>query len=154
MAVIVFITAIFISFKVNYPRKYNNYVSKYAKEYNLEKSLVFAIINVESSFDKNAKSRVGAIGLMQIMPSTAEFIAKELDIANYDMFNAEQNIKFGCFYLNYLLSKFNNLQYAIYAYNCGEGRLKRYFNGESLPKETIKYYKKVIGVKRVYKIIV
>ena len=154
MAVIIFIIALFISLKVNYPTKYSGFVDKYCAEYNLDKALVFAIISVESSFNKNAKSRVGAIGLMQIMPSTAEFIASELGVQNFDMFNAEQNIKFGCFYLNYLFAKFNKLQFVLYAYNAGEGRLNRYFKGENLPKETLTYYKKVIGAKRVYKIII
>ena len=153
LAVVIFITAIFIAYKINYPTKYKTFVEKYSLQYDIEKSLVFAIIRVESSFNNNAKSSVGALGLMQIMPATAEFIAKELNIVNYDMFNAEQNIKFGCFYLNYLFSKFNNLQLVLYAYNCGEGRVNRFLKGEKLPKETLNYYKKVIGVKRVYNLV-
>ncbi len=153
MAVIVVITALFISVKVNYPIKYTSCVNKYTSEYKLDKTLVYAIIKCESSFNKNATSKVGAMGLMQIMPTTAKFIAEQLQEEKYDMYNAEQNIKFGCFYLNYLLSKFNNIKMVIYAYNCGEGRVNRYLKGENLPKETINYYKKVMGAKRTYKIL-
>lgn len=143
-----------------YPTKHKNYVLEYAEKYNLEPALVYAVIKTESNFDTQAVSPSNARGLMQIIPSTANWIAEELKIEYSDeiLFDAETNINFGCFYLNYLMSKFSDLGTVICAYNAGETIVKKWLNNEGIIDldkitypETKNYYKKVMGYYKVYK---
>ena len=142
-------------------KKYDSIVEKYALNYKLDEALIFAVIKAESGFDEKAVSRSGAIGLMQLMPSTAKWIADEIgkvDFSDNDLFDAETNIEFGCFYLNYLFKRFNDMKVVICAYNAGEtvvgdwlddnGRL----NEENiLYKETAVYLSKVLKYFEYYK---
>lgn len=85
-------------------------IEKYAAEYNLQPAFVTAIIRNESSFRTGAESSVGARGLMQLMPDTAEWIAGKLDDYSYtfdSMWDAETNIRYGCWYLGYLSRLFH-----------------------------------------------
>lgn len=141
-------------------KKYKNFVVKYSEEYNLEIALVYAIIKVESNFDKNAISSAGARGLMQLLPSTARWIAEELNepFDEEKLFNEETNIKFGCFYLNYLFAKFKNLDAVVCAYNAGEGVVREWLdeNGNVLKEkiafeETKNYYSKIMKYYNIYK---
>ncbi len=84
---------------------WQEHIEKYAAQYNLQPAFVTAIIRNESSFRTNAESSVGARGLMQLMPDTAEWIARKLDDPTYTfdrMWDAETNIRYGCWYLGYL----------------------------------------------------
>lgn len=144
---------------VIFPTKYKNYVVKYSEEFGLDKAMVYAIIKAESDFDKNAVSKSGAKGLMQIIPSTADWIATELDVSQYNLFDEETNIKFGCFYLKYLYKKFDNRNTVICAYNAGEGAVKTWLddNGDIDESkidfdETKEYLKRVNSNFRVYKL--
>lgn len=147
--------------KVKFPMDYNQQVEFYSDKYNLDADLIYAVINVESGYNTMAKSRVGAIGLMQIMPETAIWIANELNISNFNyemMFTPELNIEFGCFYLNYLFSKYENEHKVLFAYNAGEGVMNETYSfDEPLIvetveiKETREYIDKVIKCKQVYK---
>ncbi len=89
---------------------WQDYIEKYAAEYNLQPAFVTAIIRNESSFRANAESSVGARGLMQLMPDTAEWIAGKLDDDSYtfdSMWDPETNIRYGCWYLGYLSRLFH-----------------------------------------------
>ncbi len=148
-----------------YPIKYKNYITKYAEEYNLSPSVVASIINVESGFDKNAKSRVGAIGLMQIMPDTAIYICEINHISfddNNDLYNPEKNIQIGCMYFRYLLNKFQDFDNSIYAYNAGETTVKNWLKNTNYSQdkkhinnvpyiETKNYLNKINKNIRIYK---
>ena len=83
-----------------YPLKYTEYVEKYAKKYDIDPYMVYAIIKAESNFDENAKSATDAIGLMQIMEETALETANkmDLDVSVDDLFKPDININIG---LNY-----------------------------------------------------
>ena len=91
---------------------------------------------------------------MQITPKTAEYISKILNVETYDLFNPDDNVKFGCFYVKYLSNKFLGLKEILCAYNAGEGNVsnwlkdKKYsLDGKTLIKipfsETNDYVKKV-----------
>ena len=99
-------------------------IEKYAAQYNLQPAFVMAIIRNESSFRTNAKSNVGARGLMQLMPDTAEWIAGKLDDSSYHfdrMWDAETNIRYGCWYLGYLSRLFRgDAQLVSAAYHTGQ----------------------------------
>ena len=150
---------------VLYPLKYKDIVEKYSKEFGVKSEMVFAVINVESHFNKDVVSAKGAVGLMQLMPSTAEWIASKLNenYQNGNLFVPEYNIKYGTYYLKYLISKFNNEENAILAYNAGEGTVRGWFanknnsvDGKFLSNipyaETKEYLKKVKDNIKVYKI--
>lgn len=145
-----------------YPLKNKQTVCEFADIYGLERSLIFAMIKVESGFDEDAESRVGAVGYMQITPDTAKYIADMLGVVKYDMKDGRTNINFGCFYVKYLISKFKNIDTAIVAYNAGEGNVIIWLNdseysidGKSLNnipyEESRQYLEKVKNTQEKYK---
>ncbi|CAN2325943.1 MULTISPECIES: lytic transglycosylase domain-containing protein [Fusobacterium] len=113
------------------------YIKYYAKEYGVEEELVVSVIKVESNYDVVAVSPVGAIGLMQLMPKTAEYLGVEAEYI-------PENIKGGVKYLKECLSKNGeDIALALAAYNAGLGAVKKY---SSIPpyRETQKYIEKVL----------
>jgi len=119
---------------------YQPFIDKYAKEYNIDPDLVIAVIRTESCFDRKAVSRVGARGLMQLMPATAKYLGVK------DSFDAEQNIEGGVKYLREMLDTFNQDQkLALAAYNAGPGAVNKY-NGIPPFKETQNYVKKITAM--------
>ena len=158
--ILVIVSVLFILFNVIlYPKKYKNLVGFYSEKYDLDIALVYSIIRVESDFNEKAVSPSGAKGLMQIMPSTAKWIAKELG-ETYDenmLFDPNKNISFGCFYLQYLKQRFSDINAVICAYNAGETIVKNWLdeNGNLIENkiaytETKNYLKRVKGYYRVY----
>ena len=136
------IASVFICLlKKQYPITYKEQVFKYSREFSLESTIVFATIKVESNFNPKAVSNKGAVGLMQIMPSTAKFIAQKLGEEEYDLFNEETNIRFGCYYLSYLITKFKNIETAIVAYNAGEGNVRYWLTCPDYSKDGKNLYK-------------
>lgn len=127
--------------KIAYPIAYKSEISRCAERFELKQSLIFAIINEESGFDCLAKSRAGARGLMQIMPLTARWIAGEMGIENYSdelLYNPRLNIEMGCFYLRYLMDKYQNIHKVLFAYNAGEGVMNEtYSQNKPLVIETV-----------------
>ena len=111
-----------------------------ANVHNLDADLVRAVAQVESCFDQNAVSRVGAQGVMQLMPATA------VELGVTDSFNAVQNIHGGANYLAKMMSRFNNNhQLALAAYNAGPGAVEKH-NGIPPYPETRGYVKKVLEI--------
>ena len=90
-------------YKYIYPKKYSEYVEFYAEEYNLDENLVYSVIKAESKFDKDAVSRKGAKGLMQIGDSTRDWAIEELEMTEADIFKPQDNIRIGCWYLNRII---------------------------------------------------
>ncbi|OQA04782.1 MAG: Soluble lytic murein transglycosylase precursor [bacterium ADurb.Bin400] len=138
-----------------YPLRYDEHIIKYAQEYNLDSTLVAAVIFQESRFNTQAVSPKGARGLMQIMPATARMIAKELGAREYDLFNPETSIRFGSWYLRTLLDKYNgDVEFALAAYNAGSGNVDKWAKAglmDNIPfRETNAYVKKIQGHQAVY----
>lgn len=120
-----------------YPNAYSDEIEYAASYYNVDASLVRAIIHAESHFRVKAISKQGALGLMQLMPETA----KELGVA--DPFQAEQNITGGVKHLAKLMKKYyGDIRLVAAAYNAGEGTIKRY-NGIPPFPETKVYIERV-----------
>ena len=149
-------------YKYLYPKKYSDYVEFYSKEYNIDEDLVYSIIKAESKFKKDAVSRRGAKGLMQIGDGTRDWAMEELDIKDADIFEPEDNIRIGCWYLNRLYREFGDLDLVIAAYNGGSGNVKKWLadeefssdgeNLETIPfKETASYVEKVKYNYEMYK---
>lgn len=149
-----FLAVLFSCFYVKYPFRYKKHVEYYAKRFHVEKSLVLAVIYCESSFVKDKVSYAGAVGLMQIMPSTAKYVCEMLGKNEYDLFDEKDNIEIGVKYLSYLFEKYKSEEYVLYAYNGGEGTLLKWLESgdkEFWYKESVNYYKKVERVKKKYK---
>ena len=109
----------------NYPVSWQDLIEASAAEFNLNPAYVTAIIRNESSFRPKVESDVGARGLMQLMPDTAEWIAGKLKVNGYAferMYDPASNIRFGCWYLNYLSKLFNGDVICVTcAYHAGQG---------------------------------
>ena len=119
-----------------YPRKYSMYVEKYAKEYNLDENLVYSIIKTESKFKKDALSRRGAKGLMQIADITRDWAIEQLELNDdIDIYDPETNIRVGCWYLNTLYKEFGKTDLVIAAYNGGSGNVKKWLEDEEYSKD-------------------
>lgn len=175
ITLLILASIIFILFKVIkiddiimkklYPLKYSEYVEKYAKEYNIDKYMVYAIIKAESNFNENAKSSSDAIGLMQIMETTAIETANKmkLEVTEEDLFKPDLNINIGLKYFTYLLNQYNNnYPLAIIAYNAGIGNVDTWIKEgiikedgtdiENVPfKETNNYVRKILRDYEIYK---
>lgn len=153
--------------KIFYPKKYEEIVSLYAKEYNVDENLICAVIKAESNFDENAVSNKNALGLMQIMEETAKDVAKKSNIElnqeniKEDILNANNNIKIGTKYLSILLDKYKNIELSLAAYNAGTGNVDNWIekkilnkdgsNIENIPyKETNMYVRKILQNYKIY----
>lgn len=109
--------------KLNYPTDYSEYVEKAASDYGLEPSIIYSIIRTESNFNPDAQSNVGAYGIMQIMPSSFDWL-QELrgEEGKYDadaLFEPEICIDYGSYLLKYFYDYYGNEQCAVAAYNAG-----------------------------------
>lgn len=148
-----------------YPFPYRDVVERYAAYYHVDSTLVAAVIKAESKFQGDAESHRGAIGLMQLMPSTAEWIATQLDDPTYSeekMKEPERNIRYGVWYLHSLQQEFHgNPILILAAYNAGRGNvqewMKEYGWGmdfhdvNSIPfAETREYVKNVMEMQKKY----
>ena len=113
-----------------------------AKQHGVDSELIRAVIQTESSWNPNARSKVGAMGLMQLMPDTA----RSLGVKN--AYDPAQNIAGGSKYLAQLIRQFGgDVSKALMAYNCGPGNVKR----GRIPKASKDYAKKVMGIYRALK---
>ncbi len=122
----------FCLFYLLFPLRYTGEISAAATEYGVEPALIAAVINAESGFNKNKISSKNAIGLMQLLPSTAEYVTDK----PCDLFNAAENIAVGTKYLAYLIDKFGDVNTALFAYNAGEGNVTRWLNEQQVKELT------------------
>lgn len=151
--------------KLAYPLKYETHITKYAEANQLDPYLVCGVIHTESHFDVEAESRVGAVGLMQIMPDTGEWIAKKMSLKDYSegkLKDPETNIRMGCWYLNYLMDRFDgDMTLVLAGYNAGPNRVLQWLEDDrysldgkltDIPyQETKEYVKKVQNAQEMYR---
>lgn len=150
---------------MSYPLEYQSEVENASKKYNVDKALIYAVIKTESNFNPNAVSSAGAIGLMQLMPETFEWIQKYYTEDNTytvdDIDNYQVNIDYGTHLLSILLKMYKNEDTAICAYNAGVGNVDSWLknpeysddgiNLKNIPiEETDNYLKKVNTNKNAY----
>lgn len=107
------------AYAVLFPIRYQNEVQLASEMFDVEKATIYSIINIESRFKKDVISSKGAVGLMQIMPSTAQEFAKKAGLEKFELKNPKDNILIGTAYFSYLTEKFNDTKLALCAYNAG-----------------------------------
>jgi soluble lytic murein transglycosylase len=142
--------------RLRYPLEYRQIVRGHARNYHLEPALLAAVIYQESKFDAHAKSKSGAIGLMQLLPSTAHGIAIHTGGSAFrtsDLWNPELNVRYGAFYLRRLLDKYGDERTALAAYNAGQDNVDRWREaGRGVAfAETRAYVDRVEKLKRIYR---
>lgn len=140
-----------------YPREYAQYVETYAEKYGVPETLIYAVIRTESSFDSGAVSRAGAVGLMQMMPETFQWLTDEILFDHLEsgmLYDPETNIKYGTYLLSRYYDRYGDWKLVFAAYNGGPGNVDKwledpeYSDGEGglkkIPfRETRNYVKKV-----------
>lgn len=151
-----------------YPQPHRDLVFTASYEHKIDPYLVFAIIRAESKYQAGAESPVGARGLMQIMPETANWIAEQQGIEDFDpdqLNDPEININYGCWYVENLSEEFEGrIPLVVASYNAGRGKVKEWMikgkwdgNPEKLDeipfKETRQYVKNVLKNYEAYKAI-
>jgi soluble lytic murein transglycosylase len=148
-----------------YPIEYRAYVWQYADAFSLDPYLVLAVIHTESRFQPEARSALGAVGLMQLMPDTGLWIGGHMgyELAESHLTDPEINIELGCWYLRYLLDQFEgDYILALAAYNGGIGNVRQWLNDPDLSSdgehltvipfaETEKYIEKVMNGWDIYR---
>ena len=148
VAVIVAISSVgnFYCQRLFYPRRYSEHVERYAKEFCVPEHIVYAVIFVESGFDPSAHSEAGACGLMQLMPKTYSWLAKERQEAERGIYNEEENIKYGTLYLSMLYKKYEDWTLTFCAYNAGTGNVDKWLENKPFKiqfPETKNYVNKI-----------
>jgi soluble lytic murein transglycosylase len=142
--------------RLRYPLHYSEYVRVHAREHSLDPALVAAVIYAESKFDASATSVSGAIGLMQLTPSTAKGIAIRTGghkFVTSDLYNPEINIRYGAWYLDNLFKKYGSERLVLAAYNAGQGNVDRWrarHEGVQFA-ETRAYVDKIEDLKGIYR---
>ena len=142
-----------------YPREYQQFVERYAKQYDVPENLIYAIIRTESGFEADVVSSAGAVGLMQVMPSTFRWLSDDMlgeGLEDGMLYDPETNSRYGVYYLHRLYLRYSDWQTVCAAYNAGNGTVDRWLTdatlidqrGELIPDripigETKAYVKKV-----------
>jgi soluble lytic murein transglycosylase len=141
--------------KHRYPLAYEHVIVGHARNYDLDAALLAAVIYRESKFDPRARSESGAIGLMQLLPETAEGIALNTGGERFvvaDLLDPEINVRYGAFYLRRLLRKYEDVRLALAAYNAGQANVDRWLaSGQGIQfPETREYVDDVVELRDIY----
>ena len=125
-----------------YPTDYEEYVIKYSNEFEVDPVLVFSVIKVESNFIPTATSNVGARGLMQLMSDAYDWVKFRLedDSESFDdMYDPETNIRYGTYYLSFLMERYDNsIDLTAAAYHCGMGQVDSWLEDGTISAENFK----------------
>lgn len=135
IAIVASLFVMSVAKKASYPVKFEEIAEQKAQQYGLPLSLVMGLIRTESGFQADAVSNVGAVGLMQIMPDTGKWIAGKLRWQDYSdemLTEPEKNIELGCWYLRFLMDRFEGDITAVLAgYNAGHNRVAQWLQDPS-----------------------
>ena len=152
---------------LRFPMKYQSTIAKWANEYGLDPYYVSSIIWTESKFKAQSVSSAGAVGLMQILPETGQWIAEKLKISDFEadmLLETDVNIRMGSWYLSFLEERFSNQDTRSAAYNAGQTKVAEWLKDSSYSEdgktlkaipyqETENYVKRVNQAYVVYKML-
>ena len=136
--------------RARYPLRYEHIVRGHAENYRLDPALVAAVIYQESKFRVDARSDSGAVGLMQLLPGTAQGIAVRTGGSRFrtdDLLDPEINVRYGSWYLRHLIDKYGDEEKALAAYNGGQGNVDR----GVVYAETEHYVDRVLELRGIYR---
>ncbi len=163
VSVIIIVNSVSLLLHTLYPKEYSDTIEIYAEEYGVDEALLYALIECESGFDKNAVSSVGAKGLTQITPETFKWLQTKTGESYEDeaLFEPEISIKYGAFFLGLLLDEFGDTKTALAAYHAGRGQVNEWLENpeysidskklDNIPfEDTSAYAEKVMKVKYLY----
>jgi soluble lytic murein transglycosylase len=142
--------------RARYPLEYEQIIRTHAGNHDLDPALLAAVVYVESRFDPTAESAAGAVGLMQLLPETAEGIALRTGGHRFvvsDLRNPEINVRYGSWYLDHLLDRYGDVETALAAYHAGPGNVDEWRSqgvGIAFP-ETRAYVEDVRELRRIYR---
>ncbi|MBN2225544.1 MAG: DUF3808 domain-containing protein [Deltaproteobacteria bacterium] len=158
-----------VYWQMRYPEGYKKEVERFAEEFGVEPSFVYAVIREESLFQPRVVSWAGAVGLMQIMPATGKSIAAQLGVDDFavdDLRDYRTNVRFGVYYLSGLMTEFEGEKvYALCGYNAGPGNAHRWIKNrdpememdefiEDIPfSETRAYVKRILNTESIYRAV-
>ena len=163
---ILLFVGLLVGINTRFPVRYMDIIEAHAGD--LDPTWILAVIMAESSFRPHAESHAGAQGLMQLMPSTAEWLAQLMGMEDFEpehVWLPEINIALGSFYLNRLVQQYNgDINIALAAYNAGTGTVNSWLRDpdvssdgrtlDSIPfNETYNYLRRVNFNRRIYEII-
>jgi soluble lytic murein transglycosylase len=139
-----------------HPFRYQEIVLAHARNYRLDPALLAAVIYQESKFDAEARSDRGAIGLMQLLPGTAQGIAERTGGSQFrlsDLYDPELNVRYGAWYLRHLLDKYRSERSALAAYNAGQANVDGWrARGLGIQfEETREFVDRIESLKRTYR---
>ena len=154
-------------YKIFYPQKYSEQVTKYSSEFGVDEALIYAVIRTESGFRPEVESHAGAIGLMQLMPSTFDWLQEKLEgeviYTSEQLKDPDINVRYGTYFLSQLIERYNgDVKTIAAAYNAGTTTVDGWLSdstystdGKTLNyipyEETEHYAEKVIKTFEMYK---
>ncbi len=167
LVILAILLGVTFALTVIYPLGYREEIVEYSEKQDIDPFLVASIIRTESNFYNQAVSKKDAKGLMQITPTTAEWISGEINEVNFtedDLFDPKTNIKFGTWYLNRIGTNYDDLDIILSCYNAGSGNVSEWLKDKELSsdglkldkipfKETDEYVKKVKSNKKIYRLL-
>ncbi len=158
--------AVYLGLQTVYPKEYTALVEENCEKNDVSEPLMYALIEAESGYDKNAVSSAGAMGLTQITPETFQWLQTKTgeSLSDDKLFDPEISVRYGTLFLGMLLEEFGDTGTSLAAYHAGRGRVQEWLrnpeyssDGYSLDKipfeDTDAYVKKVLKNVDVYKII-
>ena len=141
--VIILYNSVLLVLKTVYPVSYSAQVEQSAQEYGVDVSLVYALIEAESDFNKDAVSSVGAKGLTQILPETFKWLQGKTgeSLSEDALFEPEVSVKYGTYLLSILQNEFGNTEAAVAAYHAGIGKVHQWLENPEYSDDgvTLKY---------------
>ena len=117
----------------DYPQKYKNYVSACSKEFDVPEQIIYATIKTESNFRPYARSSAGAVGLMQLMPDTFQWLTDHMLHENLPLYRRADpytNIRYGTYMLSWLYEYYGDWEIVFAAYNAGPGRVNSWLSDD------------------------
>lgn len=124
---------------------------KAGSTYRIEPALILAMMRIESDFNPEAESKAGAKGLMQIMPPTAMWLAKQMNWGQHDATDPVFSAYAGAYYLRHLTDKLGNMQRALAAYNAGVSRVQHWLDQRgALPESVDAYVRRILELRDHY----
>ena len=142
--------------RLRYPLHYEHIIASHSQNYEIDGALLAAVIYRESEFDPDAVSVSGAVGLMQLLPTTAAGIATFTGGSAFepdDLYDPELNVRYGAFYLKRLLGRYGDLDLALAAYNAGQATVDGWLESSSgiAYAETREYVSDIVRIREVYR---